>query len=193
MLQQAIENEVTEFIREHQQITDERGHQLVTRNGYQPCRWIQTGIGLIEVRKTRVKSGKEGTRFSSVILPRYMRRVPSLDALIPALYLKGIATSDFPEALKAILGEGAQGLSPTNIARLKESWEEKYQQWQKRNLEGKQHVYIWADGIYFNVRLDKERPCLLVLIGATLEGKKEILAIHDGIRESGVLPIKTGH
>lgn len=186
MLQQAIENEVTEFIREHQQITDEKGHQLVTRNGYQPCRWIQTGIGPIEVRKPRVKSEKEEVRFSSAILPRYMRRVPSLDALIPALYLKGIATSDFPEALKAILGEGAQGLSPTNIARLKESWEEEYQEWQERSLEGKQYVYIWADGIYFNVRLDKDRPCLLVLIGATLEGKKEILAIHDGIRESKI-------
>lgn len=186
LLQQAVENEVAEFIREHQHIRDQEGHKLVTKNGYQPSRSIQTGIGLIEVKKPRVKTQQEGLIFTSALLPRYMRRIPSLDALIPALYLKGVATSDFPEALSAILGESAKGLSPTNIARLKESWEEEYEEWQERSLEGKHYVYLWADGIYFNVRLDEDRPCLLVLIGATLEGKKEIVAIHDGIRESKI-------
>lgn len=184
LLQQAIENEVIEFIREHQHVRDEEGHQLVTRNGYQPSRSIQTGIGPIAVKKPRVKSAREALVFTSAILPPYMRRVPSLDALIPALYLKGVATNNFPEALSAILGENAKGLSPTNIIRLKESWEKEYEGWKERSLEGKHYVYLWADGIYFTVRLDDDRPCLLVLIGATAEGKKEIVAIHDGVRES---------
>jgi transposase-like protein len=113
-----------------------------------------------------------------------MRRTPSVDALIPALYLKGISTGDFSEALAAILGEKASGLSATNIVRLKVGWEADYKAWSQRDLSQKRYVYWWADGVYFNVRLDGERTCVLVLIGATEDGTKELLAVVDGYRES---------
>lgn len=179
MLQQAIENEIDEYLSQHQEI-DDNLHRIVKRNGYLPSRKILTGIGGIEIQKPRIR----GAHFSSYILPRYMRRVPSIDALIPALYLKGISTGNMEEALKAILGENAIGLSSTNITRLKESWEKDYELWIKRNLSGKRYCYLWADGIYFNVRLSDDRPCLLVLIGALENGTKEVVAIHDGVRES---------
>src|SRR5258705_5923328 len=137
----------------------------------------------IPVRQPRVRHRDKG-RFSSAILPKYMRRAPSVDALIPALYLKGISTGDFSEALTAILGEGASGLSATNIVRLKSSWETDYKLWCQRDLSQKRYVYWWADGVYFNVRLDEERTCVLVLIGATEDGTKELLAVVDGYRES---------
>lgn len=184
LLQEAIENEVTEYIEKFKHLKDENNRRIVKRNGYQPARCIQTGIGHVAIEKPTVKDSRPGCHFSSAILPKYLRRVPSLDALIPALYLKGISTGDFPEALSAILGENAKGLSPANIARLKESWESDYKEWQERSLEDKHYVYFWADGIYFNVRLNEDRPCLLIVIGATAEGKKELVAIHDGIRES---------
>jgi putative transposase len=180
LLQQAIENEVEEYLKDHKHKRDENGLRVIKRNGYLPERTIQTGLGNIEVRKPRIR----GETFTSKILPKYMRRVPSLDALIPALYLKGVSTGDMQEALTAILGEHAKGLSATNIVRLKELWEKDYQEWQGRDLSGKRYVYFWADGIYFNVRLSDERPCLLVIIGALQNGKKELVAIHDGIRES---------
>ena len=127
---------------------------------------------------------REDKTFSSAILPRYMRRAPSIDALIPALYLKGVSTSSFPEALSAILGEHAVGLSPANIVRLKQIWDEEYREWKHRDLSDKHYVYVWADGIYFQVRLEPDRPCILVIIGATKDGRKELLAIEDGQRES---------
>lgn len=179
MLQQAIENEIDEYLLLHQE-KDDNHHRIVKRNGYLPSREILTGIGPIEIRKPRIR----GTNFSSYILPRYMRRVPSIDALIPALYLKGISTGNMEEALKAILGEHIIGLSSTNITRLKESWEKDYDLWITRSLSNKRYCYFWADGIYFNVRLSEERPCLLVIIGALENGTKEVVAIHDGIRES---------
>lgn len=179
MLQQAIENEIDEYLLLHQE-KDDNHHRIVKRNGYLPSREILTGIGPIEIRKPRIR----GTNFSSYILPRYMRRVPSIDALIPALYLKGISTGNMEEALKAILGEHVIGLSSTNITRLKESWEKDYDLWITRSLSNKRYCYFWADGIYFNVRLSEERPCLLVIIGALENGTKEVVAIHDGIRES---------
>lgn len=179
LLQQAIENEVVEYLEQYQDRgTDNR--KLVRRNGYLPKRTIQTGLGPIPIEQPRVR----GAAFSSAILPKYLRRVPSIEALIPALYLKGISTGDMEEALVAILGENAKGLSPTNIVRLKQIWEKEYEEWTRRDLSSKEYVYIWADGIYFNVRLTKDRPCLLVLIGAREDGTKELLAIHDGIRES---------
>ncbi len=177
LLQQAIENEVIEHL-EH--IKGQGNQQGVKRNGYLPQRHIQSGIGPIQVKQPRVRS----SRFSSAILPPYLRRVPSLESLIPALYLKGVSTGNMEEALAAILGENAKGLSPTNIVRLKEVWGKEYDQWQSRDLSFKQYVYLWADGIYFNVRLTDERPCLLVLIGARVDGTKELVAIHDGLRES---------
>jgi len=180
LLQQAIENEVQEQLEFHKQSIDEAGRRVVKRNGYLPRRQIQTGLGMIPIEQPRIR----GAAFSSAILPKYMRRVPSLEALIPTLYLKGISTGGMQEALEAILGENAKGLSATNTVRLKEVWGKEYLEWNKRDLSLKRYVYIWADGIYFNVRLSEARPCLLVLIGATEEGGKELIAIHDGIRES---------
>lgn len=179
LLQQAIESEVTEYLEQHS-IRGADNRNIVRRNGYLPERSIQSGIGSILIKQPRVRGGG----YSSAILPKYLRRVPSLEALIPALYLKGISTGNMEEALAAILGKNAQGISPTNIVRLKQTWEKEYEEWTKRDLSCKQYVYIWADGIYFNVRLSEERPCLLVLIGAKIDGTKELLAIHDGIRES---------
>jgi len=183
LLQAAIENEVMDYIQVHKDRRDENGQRLVVRNGHLPEREIVSGIGPIKVRQPRVRHRDQG-RFSSAILPRFMRRTPSVDALIPALYLKGISTGDFTEALAAILGEKASGLSATNIVRLKAGWEADYKAWSQRDLSQKRYVYWWADGVYFNVRLDEERSCVLVLIGATEDGTKELLAVVDGYRES---------
>ena len=184
LLLQAIENEVTEYIESFKSLKDESNKRIVTRNGYLPERAIQTGLGEIQIKQPRVRDKREGKKFTSQILPPYLRRTKSLDALIPALYLKGISTGDLGEALEAILGENAKGLSATNIVRLKENWEKDFKEWQKRDLSNKRYVYVWVDGIYFNVRLNDERPCLLVIIGALENGKKELVAIHDGVRES---------
>jgi putative transposase len=184
MLQQAIENEVAEYLERGAHLRDEKGRRMVVRNGSMPERELVTGIGKIKVRQPRVHDRREGEQFTSRILPPYMRRVPSVDALIPALYLRGVSTGDFGEALEAILGPQAPGLSATNIVRLKEVWKQDYEAWRQRDMRGKRYVYIWADGIYFNVRLDDERACILVLIGATADGTKELLAVHDGYRES---------
>ena len=183
LLQAAIENEVMDYIQLHKDRRDENGQRLVVRNGHLPAREIVSGIGSIKVRQPRVRH-RDGGRFTSAILPRFMRRTPSVDALIPALYLKGISTGDFTEALAAILGEKASGLSATNIVRLKAGWEADYKAWSQRDLSQKRYVYWWADGVYFNVRLDEERTCVLVLIGATEDGTKELLAVVDGYRES---------
>ena len=192
MLAAAIENEVTEYIGCHAQVRDDRGHRLVVRNGYLPARQIQTGLGLVEVQQPRVhdqrvdESGQR-VRFSSQILPPYLRRTKSLDELIPWLYLRGISTGDFTEALQALLGPQAPGLSATNIVRLKESWQQEWKDWSKQSLAEKVYVYLWADGIYFNIRLeepDNNRQCILVLMGATADGRKELIAITDGYRES---------
>jgi len=158
------------------------------RNGYLPTRQLVTGIGPVAIRQPRLddRQLKEGAeeRFNSQILPRYLRRVPSVDNLIPILYLKGISTGDMSEALESILGSDAPGLSATNIVRLKAQWEQEYQAWCGRDLGGKQYVYIWVDGIHVNVRLDEEKSCILVVMGADSTGKKELLAISDGYRES---------
>ena len=184
MLQIALEQEVSEYIARFQDQKDEVGHRLVVRNGYHKPREVATGVGKIGIKQPRVLDHRDGVQFTSAILPKYARRSPSIDTLIPTLYLKGVSTSSFPEALEAILGKGVSGLSPANITRLKKIWEQEYQAWQERDLSDKHYVYIWADGIYFNVRLDDQRPCVLVLIGATKEGKKEVLAIEQGQRES---------
>ena len=186
LLQQAIEQEVMEYVQSHQDYKDENGKRLVTRNGHLPERAVQTGIGSIRIQQPRVRDSREGKRFSSAILPRYARRAPSIEAVIPSLYLRGVSTGDFSEALEAILGKNAQGLSATNIVRLKKIWEDEFKEWQDRRLDDKRYVYIWADGIYLNVRLSDERPCVLVLIGATEDGTKELIAVHDGQRESSL-------
>lgn len=188
MLIQAIENEVDEFIEKHALRVDENGRRIVVRNGFSREREIITGLGPFTVKAPRVDDRKldpeTDARFTSAILPRYLRKIPSIDNLIPVLYLKGISTNGFQEALAAILGEGAKGLSAANIVRLKKSWEEDFQAWTKRDLSNKEYAYIWADGIHFNVRLDSERSCILVIMGADSAGNKELLAVSDGYRES---------
>jgi len=188
MLQAAIEQEVIEYIASLADKTDENGKRMVVKNGFLPERSILTGIGPITIKQPRVRDKrKDKETFTSSILPRYIRRIPSLDNLIPVLYLKGISTGDFTEALSAILEENAKGLSANTVVRLKKQWEEEYKQWSKRDLTGKQYVYFWVDGIYFNVRLEdtgNKKQCFLVIIGALEDGTKELVAVLDGYRES---------
>lgn len=183
MLAQAIEAEVSEFLAEHAQ-SQVDGKQAVVRNGYQPERTIQTGLGDVSVKvpKTRDRSG-EGRYFTSKLVPPYLKRTKTLEEFIPWLYLKGISTGDMQPALAELLGENASGLSSNTVSRLKQHWEEDYDQWRKRDLSRKRYVYIWADGIYSRVRMD-DKLCLLVLIGSDETGRKEVLAVVDGYRES---------
>ena len=161
------------------------GMQRVVRNGYLPERTIQTGVGDVEVKIPKVKDRKgEGVKFNSKLIPPYLKKTKSVEELLPVLYLKGISTGDFNEALSALLGESAKGLSSNTISRLKQEWEQEQQAWSKRDLSLKHYVYVWADGVYFNVRGDGDRSCILVLMGATDKGKKEVIAIEDGMRES---------
>lgn len=185
MLQAALVAEADEFCRRHQRV-DVQGKRVVVRNGYLPERDIVSGIGPLRVKKPRVRDRSGQHSFTSKILPPFMRRVPSVDALIPILYLKGISTGDFSDALAAILGPNAAGLSASNIVRLKEGWQKEYDAWASRDLRRQRYVYVWADGVYFNVRLDKDRPCILVIMGATADGRKELIAVWDGHRESKV-------
>ena len=187
MLAQAIQEEVTAWIEERAEIRDPKGHQQVVRNGYLPQRKITTGVGEVAVTQPRVRDRRpagQAEKFTSKILPPYLRKTKSIEELIPWLYLKGISTGDFSEALAALLGEDAKGLSATTVTRLKKVWEGEYQDWNKRSLADKEYVYVWADGVHFNIRLEEDRQCILVLMGATKDGKKELIAIADGYRES---------
>ena len=187
MLGQAIEVEVQEWIDKRVQCLDERNRQQVVRNGFLPERTLLTGLGEIPVRQPRVRDRRppeQREKFSSTILPPYLRKTKSVEELIPWLYLKGISTGDFSEALAALLGPDAKGLSATTVTRLKSIWQDEYQAWSKRLLEGKHYVYVWADGVHFNIRLEDERQCILVLLGATADGNKEVIAISEGYRES---------
>jgi transposase-like protein len=186
LLAEAVEAEVAEWIDAHAHETDAAGRRQVVRNGYLPKRSILTGIGPVQVEQPRVldRRGAEGEVFSSKILPPYLRKTRSLEELIPWLYLKGVSTGDFSEALSALVGPGAEGLSASTITRLKTVWEEEFKEWNGRSLAGKQYVYVWADGVHFNVRLEEDRQCILVLMGATSDGKKELIAVADGYRES---------
>ena len=187
MLVQAIESEVAEWIEVHASVTNEVGRRQVVRNGYLPKRTITTGIGPIEVEQPRVldrRAKEEQEPFSSKILPPYLRKTKSLEELIPWLYLKGISTGDFSEALASLVGPSAKGLSAATVTRLKQIWEGEFQEWSQRSLAAKQYVYVWADGVHFNIRLEEDRQCILVLMGATADGKKELIAIQDGYRES---------
>jgi len=184
MLQQAIEAEVADYLHQHRDQLDEQGRRLVVGNGHLPARQIQTGLGSLEVRQPRVHDKRADHQFTSAILPPYLRRVAALDNLIPALYLKGVSMAQMSHALKPILGEKADGMSPTNIQRLLGQWQADHRQWEQRDLSDRHYVYLWADGIYFNVRLNSERPCLLVIVGARADGVKELVAVIDGQRES---------
>jgi transposase-like protein len=187
-LQAAIEREVCDYIERNRDHLDENGRRLVVRNGHHPARKIQSGAGPIEVHQPRVNDRRvdeHGNRFhfTSKILPPYLRKTKAIEDLVPWLYLKGISTGDFPEAL-ACLGHDGSGLSPTNVVRMKELWQGEYENFSRRPLIGKRYVYLWADGIYFNIRLTDDRPCVLVLMGATEDGTKELIAMTDGQRES---------
>lgn len=184
LLQEAIEIEVAEYVQRFQELKDNVNRRVVTKNGYLPERDILTGLGSVNIRQSRVNNRREGSYFSSQILPKYKRRTSSLEAANPELYLRGISTNNFPEALSALLSENTEGLSATNVTRMKEVWEKEYQSWQTRRFDGMRYVYIWVDGIYFNIRLGEDCPCMLVVIGAREDVQKEFIGIHDGVRES---------
>jgi len=186
LLSVALETEIEAHIEHYKEITDSRGRQRIIRNGYNPEREIQTGIGQIKVQVPRSRDrepGGEPIRFSSSILPPYLRRTRSIEELLPWLYLKGVSTGDFKDALQALLGKDAPGLSANTISRLKAKWKVDIDGWKKRSLSGKHYVYFWADGLHCNVRM-AEKQCLLIIIGVTEAGKKELVAIEDGFRES---------
>jgi transposase-like protein len=190
LLAQAIEAEVAEFLGKHAELKTEDGGQRVVRHGHLPEREVMTGIGPVAVRQPRVRDrgaaadAPERIRFTPTILPPYARRSKSLEVLLPILYLKGISTGDFEEALSALLVKDAPGLSPSTISRLKEFWTDEHNRWKRRDLSTRRYVYVWADGIYLQARLADEKPCILVLIGVTPEGKKELIGFTDGARES---------
>jgi transposase-like protein len=186
ILQRAIELEVQTLLAEYEHVQLLDGRRAVVRNGYLPSREILTGIGPVEVQvpKVRDRSGS-GIKFSSSLVPAYVRRTPRVSAALPWLYLKGISSGDLSEALQVLLGDEAKGLSPNVLGRLKAQWAEEYRDWNQRSLTNRQYVYWWADGIYTSLREDDdERLCLLVIIGVTPEGKKEWVGISDGFRES---------
>ena len=188
LLSQAVEAEVAALLDCHADKLTDDGRQRLVRHGHLPEREIVTGIGPVAVRCPRVRDraseGAEPIRFSSAILPPYARRSKSLEVLIPILYLKGISTGDFEEALAALLGKDAAGLSASTIGRLKDAWSDEHVRWSKRDLSAKRYVYFWADGIHVQARLEDDAQCLLVIIGATPEGKKELVGLVDGVRES---------
>jgi putative transposase len=187
MLKTAIEAEVAEWIDARQHLQDKRGHQQVVRNGYLPERRITTGVGQVTIRQPRVhdrRRGEEAEPFSSKILPPYLRKTRSIEELLPWLYLKGISTGSFQEALQALVGPECPGLSASTVTRLLEGWQAEYHQWSKRSLQDKHYVYLWVDGVHFNIRLEEDKQCILVLMGATADGQKELIAITDGYRES---------
>jgi putative transposase len=187
LLAEAVEAEVSEWIDQHAHLRDGQGRRQVVRNGHLPERTITTGLGPVEVRQPRVHDRRPGDaveRFSSKILPPYLRKAKSVEDLIPWLYLKGISTGDFQEALAALVGPECPGLSATTVTRLKGIWEGEYAAWSKRDLSNKHYVYVWADGVHFNIRLEDDRTCILVLMGATADGQKELIAVVDGFRES---------
>jgi putative transposase len=190
LLAQAVEAEIADFLGKHAGLKTEDGRRRIVRHGHLPEREVMTGIGAVAVRQPRVRdrgaeaADPERIRFTPAILPPYLRRSKSIETLLPILYLKGISTGDFSEALAALLGKDAPGLSPTAIARLKDGWLDEYDAWQKRDLSAKRYVYVWADGIYLQARLEDEKQCILVLIGATPEGRKELIGFTDGARES---------
>ncbi len=190
LLAQAVEAEVADFLGKHAELKTADGHQRVVRHGHLPEREVMTGIGPVAVRQPRVRDREadvtcpDRIRFSPSILPPYMRRSKSIETLLPILYLKGISTGDFSEALAALLGKDAAGLSASAIGRLKDGWLDDHTAWQRRDLSAKRYVYIWADGVHLQTRLEDEKQCILVLIGATPEGRKELVGFTDGARES---------
>ena len=189
LLAQAIEAEADAFLAAMKGERLPDGRERVVRHGHGPERQVQTGIGPVEVQRVKLRdrgptNEAERIRFTSAILPRWSRRTRSLDALLPILYLRGVSMGDFQEALGALLGKDAPNLSPSVIARLRGEWEADYTRWQRRDLSARRYVYVWADGVYLQARMEPQAECMLVLIGATPEGKKELLGFQVGMRES---------
>ncbi len=189
LLAQAVEAEAEAFLAEMKGLRLADGRERVVRHGHGPERLVQTGIGSVPVRRAKLRdrgagAGGERIRFTSAILPRWARRTRSLDALLPVLYLRGVSTGDFGEALGALLGKDAPNLSPSVIARLRGEWEAEHARWQRRDLSARRYVYVWADGVYLQARMEPQAECMLVLIGATPEGKKELVGFQVGLRES---------
>ncbi len=185
MLHRALEVEVAEYLERHRGARDERGHALVTRNGKARSRQVTTGTGTMTVEAPRVRDRRQDQRFTSVILPPYMRRSPKVAEVLPVLYLRGLSTGDFEPALRSLLGEEATaGLSPPAITRLTATWQRDYEAFRKRTFQGKRYAYLFADGVHFRIRLEEDRLCTLVLIGVREDGKKELIAVEDGYRES---------
>ena len=189
MLAQVLIAEADAFVALWKDLKLPDGRDRIVRHGHGPDRTIQTGVGPVEVRRAKVRDrGDVGTeakiRFSSAILPKWARRTKSLDALLPILYLRGVSTGDFQDALAALLGKDAPNLSPAVISRLTAEWQADYNAWQKRDLSARRYVYVWADGVYLQARMEDNAECMLVLIGATPEGKKELVGFQTGVRES---------
>ena len=189
MLIQALRAEADDYVERHRGERDEHGRALVVRNGRAQPRKLTLGVGTVELKAPRVddrhrdeQGGRQ--RFTSQLLPPYMRRSPKVAEVLPILYLRGLSTGDFRPALEGLLGEDAAGLSPTNIARLTACWEKEYTAFRQRDLAGREFVYVWVDGVHFNIRLEDDRLCTLVMIGARPDGEKELLAVEDGYRES---------
>jgi len=185
MILAALELEVEQYVEQLRHLRDENGHALVVRNGKAEPRTVSLGAGSIQFQAPRVDDRRPDQRFTSKILPPYMRRSPRLNEALPVLYLRGLSTGDFEEAIPALLGAEGAGFSATTITRLLRVWQEEYKGWRKRSLKEKEYVYVWADGVYFNVRLgeDKQLACL-VLVGVLADGAKEVIALEDGYRES---------
>jgi putative transposase len=184
MIVAALELEVEQYVQALRHVRDELDHATVVRNGHARERTVQVGAGPIKLRAPRVDDRRPDHQFSSKILPPYMRRSPRLEEALPVLYLRGLSTGDFSEALKALLGPEAAGFSASTVTRLLKVWQDEYQVWRKRSLEGRDYVYVWADGVYFNVRLEEDRLACLVIVGVLPDGRKEVIAIEDGYRES---------
>lgn len=184
LLMQAIEQEVEEYIASNISEKDSDGKRLVVRNGYSKERSVQTGIGTFDISMPRVHDKRPDKHFISRLLPPYLRKTKEIEELIPWLYLKGISTGDFSDALVSILGENSKGFSANTVVRLKEAWQEDYEVWNKRKFSESEYVYIFADGVYFNLRLEGERQCILVIMGVKSDGTKELVAVEDGVRES---------
>jgi putative transposase len=188
LLEAALKEEVKEFCRRHEEKRDEAGHRLVVKNGKRKRRILVTGAGALEIEPPRVDDrvleGTEEPRFQSSLIPPYLRRTQRLEELVPFLYLKGISTGDFTEVLEKLTGEKVLGFSAESVVRMKQIWEQDYKGWINRDASTSEYVYWWVDGIYFNVRLDDERQCILVIIGAKGDGSKDLVAVEDGFRES---------
>ena len=189
MLMAALETEADDYVERHRHERDDEGRALVVHNGRSQGRQLTLGTGTVELRTPRVNDRRrdeqgQRQRFTSRILPPYMRRSPKVAEVLPILYLRGLSTGDFRPALEGLLGEDAGGLSPTNIARLTACWEKEYTAFRRRDLTGREYVYVWVDGVHFNIRLEEDRLCTLVMIGARPNGEKELLAVEDGYRES---------